>query len=107
MSGKTARVRQWRIMRLRKRDGFHCWLCGQGFTGKSALGPVTIDHAIPKGRGGTNHLHNLRLAHQRCNQDRGMIEQTPPRTAMLRALNLTTRMTVLELTSEMELKLAA
>jgi 5-methylcytosine-specific restriction endonuclease McrA len=66
-----AKDRQWRIQVIKKRDGMRCWLCGERF-GKRE--PVTLDHAIPKARGGTNHIHNLRLAHEKCNTERGAIE---------------------------------
>lgn len=80
----TAKARQWRIESIAKRDGFHCWLCGGGFHRNNGKGRVTLDHAIPKAKGGTNHLFNLRLAHEFCNHERGAITEAPNRAARLR-----------------------
>jgi 5-methylcytosine-specific restriction endonuclease McrA len=41
-----------------------CHLCG----GRGATSP---DHVIPRSQGGTDALHNLRPAHERCNESRG------------------------------------
>ena len=77
----TAKQRMWRVQAVRKRDGYRCWLCHKKFRGDFE---ITIDHAIPKARGGTNELSNLRLAHERCNHDRGAIQQTKPKAAQVR-----------------------
>jgi 5-methylcytosine-specific restriction endonuclease McrA len=95
----SAKQRMTRVNRLRKRDGDRCWLCHDKFT---AQRPATIDHAIPKGRGGTNHLSNLRLAHASCNRDRGMIVKTPPKAYQVRLAKLSLPpLGILELTAEM------
>ena len=46
--------------------GTTCWLCGQPIRGK-----VTVDHVVPRSRGGTDELPNLRPAHPHCNYSRG------------------------------------
>lgn len=60
--------------RLAARDGWSCWLCGGGID-PSAIptSPVsaTVDHLVPRSRGGSNDPTNLRLAHRRCNNRRG------------------------------------
>lgn len=94
----SAKQRLVRIKRLRKRDGNHCWLCGKLF---DHVVRITIDHAIPKSRGGTNELHNLRLAHYKCNNRRADIVRTPPRPAQIRLASIAFPMGVLELTAEM------
>jgi 5-methylcytosine-specific restriction endonuclease McrA len=86
MSGWNAKERQWRIVAIKKRDGFRCWLCGEKF-GKGSV--VTIDHAIPKARGGSNSLHNLRLAHEACNNERGCIVDAKPTAAKQRLMAMT------------------
>lgn len=53
---------------LRKRDGFACYLCPEPYT--EELGP-TIDHVKPLSKGGTWDLDNLKLAHRKCNQEKG------------------------------------
>lgn len=85
MSGWTAKERQWRIIALKRRDGLRCWLCHGRFHKHD---PITIDHAIPKSRGGSNALHNLRLAHLSCNGERGDIQRTEPKAAAVRAANI-------------------
>ncbi len=63
-------------MRLRHRDGDRCFWCGTGFV-MGWTGPTlpddapTIDHVIPRSKGGTNDLDNLLLACNKCNNKRG------------------------------------
>ncbi len=59
---------------LRLRDGDNCHICGKpidftmaGNTGLAA----TLDHIVPKYKGGVNALSNLKLAHAECNRKRG------------------------------------
>lgn len=60
------------VARIGERDGWWCWLCGEAVD-PNAFGPwqATIDHLVPRSRGGTNKPANLRLAHRRCNNHRG------------------------------------
>lgn len=62
------------VGRVAERDGWWCWLCG------GAIDPhcpdespsrATLDHLVPRSRGGSSDLGNLRLAHRRCNMRRG------------------------------------
>jgi hypothetical protein len=56
--GKTAASRA----ALLARDGDDCWFCGE------PLGDdCTIEHLVPKSRGGANALANYALAHKQCN----------------------------------------
>lgn len=48
--------------KLLERDGSGCWYCG-GEMGDD----MTLEHLIPKSKGGANNLINCALAHQRCN----------------------------------------
>lgn len=73
---KTKRLRVWLL------GDKACWLCG----GPVSLGAVTMDHVVPKSRGGGNCADNLKPAHRRCNGLRGsrdpwewdaVLEQTP------------------------------
>ena len=57
-----------RIMKLAHRDGWHCAYCGVEtcFTGKD--GPkATVDHVVPKSKGGLDHLSNCVVACEECN----------------------------------------
>jgi hypothetical protein len=63
-----------RLARLAERDGWWCWLCGGAIDPDApANSPTraTIDHLVPRSRGGGTEPANLRLAHRRCNGQRG------------------------------------
>jgi 5-methylcytosine-specific restriction endonuclease McrA len=45
------------------RDRGICWICG-------LPGATTIDHIVPRARGGDDSDENLRAAHGRCNSAR-------------------------------------
>lgn len=62
---KRAVIRQW---------GSVCWLCFDKIDLALRLPDpyaFTLDHVLPKSRGGTYALENLRPAHKRCNEQRG------------------------------------
>lgn len=65
--GKFSRRRIWRRRKLIERDGIDCALCRKPMI---TMKDITIDHWIPKSKGGTNDLANLRLAHPKCNQSK-------------------------------------
>jgi hypothetical protein len=57
---KSAKARA----KLIERDGDGCWFCA------APLGDdATIEHLIPKAKGGLNALANYVLAHRKCNAD--------------------------------------
>ena len=58
---KSTKVRR----NLIERDGNGCWFCGEAMTPFD----TTIEHLIPKSKGGTNALANYALAHRQCNAD--------------------------------------
>ena len=63
-----------RIADLGERDGWRCWLCeGDVDPEAPARSPWagSIDHVVPRSRGGGSEPGNLRLAHRRCNGRRG------------------------------------
>lgn len=56
---------------LAKRDGLLCRICGDPVDMESRLPDPfcpSVDHIIPRARGGTNEPDNLQLAHLWCNQ---------------------------------------
>ena len=61
---------------LRDRDGDECYLCGEqvdiDIRGdlRRRFGP-SVDHVIPRSKGGTHDLRNLRLVHKACNSAKG------------------------------------
>ena len=64
-----------------KRDRGICWLCGKTVrlrtSPRSPIRP-TLDHIIPKSRGGEDKCRNYRLAHQECNVARGNLDADLP-----------------------------
>ncbi|HFE52841.1 MAG TPA: HNH endonuclease [Bacteroidetes bacterium] len=57
-----------------KRDNRQCQYCG------TRTGPFTVDHVIPKDRGGTDSWENLVCACVRCNSRKG--NRTPEEAGM-------------------------
>jgi 5-methylcytosine-specific restriction endonuclease McrA len=57
---------RWLSIRKRVllRDDFVCALCGRA-------GANSVDHIVPKSKGGTHEMDNLRAAHMSCNAARG------------------------------------
>jgi hypothetical protein len=57
---------------LIQRDGDFCYLCGKSFEKESEdhWEDYTIDHVIPKSKGGLDHVSNYKLAHFPCNQEK-------------------------------------
>ncbi|MEM7337519.1 MAG: HNH endonuclease signature motif containing protein [Actinomycetota bacterium] len=52
------------------RDGWSCWLCHEPVDPDAPAGSpasATVDHVVPRSRGGRTVPENLRLAHRRCN----------------------------------------
>jgi hypothetical protein len=47
--------------------GPYCWLCNTRIRGEEP----SLDHIVPRSKGGRNSIANLRLAHKRCNTARG------------------------------------
>lgn len=59
----AARIRE----EVREIYGSVCWLCGR----QIREGEFSVDHVIPRSRGGGDAIENLRPAHIRCNSRRG------------------------------------
>jgi len=55
------------FLQIANRDRYVCHVCEQGY---DCNDPWEIDHNGPVARGGTDHLHNLRLCHRSCNRDK-------------------------------------
>lgn len=53
--------------RLAERDGAQCYLC----LARRAVDLLTVDHVIPRARGGGENLSNKKLACRSCNVDKG------------------------------------
>ena len=62
------------VARLAERDGWWCWLCGGAIDPRApsdSRSGATVDHLVPRSRGGGHEPANLRLAHKSCNVRRG------------------------------------
>jgi 5-methylcytosine-specific restriction endonuclease McrA len=56
----------------RHRSSWFCYYCGCALSAEPrAQNQKTIDHKIPKSRGGTNHPSNVVAACRRCNEEKG------------------------------------
>ena len=64
-----ARWRAWRVASANRARATTCFYCGVRFSGAGA-GPDhrTVDHRVPRSRGGTSRLGNLVFACYACNQ---------------------------------------
>ena len=56
-----------RLLILWHRDGGVCWICGLSV----AIEDASRDHYVPRSKGGLGHPNNIRLAHKKCNTERG------------------------------------
>ncbi len=82
--GKKARThgdrRAVKRQELLARDGDGCWFCG------TAMGEdCTIEHLVPRSKGGGNSLANYALAHRQCNADAAdlpLVEKIEMRTKL-------------------------
>lgn len=68
-----------------KRDGHQCQYCG------TSKGPLTVDHVIPKYRGGEDTWENLVCACQVCNNRKGDRTVDQARMSLLRKPRQPTR----------------
>ncbi|HKA97833.1 MAG TPA: HNH endonuclease [Streptosporangiaceae bacterium] len=95
--------------RVWERDGGRCGLCGEPV----AYDEMHLDHVVPRIRGGTDSLANLRVTHGRCNNVRGNGDPRSPRApqgsaahaARLRAARKKLRMTQTALADELGVSL--
>lgn len=53
------------------RDGGICQICGRPCTRRKGPRQGTIDHVVPRSRGGSSEPSNLQLACKRCNTAKG------------------------------------
>lgn len=58
----------WCVRTLVRRDGAVCGICRDPI---SNFKDITLDHIVPRSKGGVDSIENLQLAHQSCNQAKG------------------------------------
>lgn len=72
--------RRFKMKIVFKRDKGICQICDQPtiraarknkFTGQIDGRSPTLDHIVPRSKGGSSHTDNLRLAHYECNHKLG------------------------------------
>lgn len=83
------------VRRLRSetiaRWGSVCWLCGQPIDltlPRTEPGGFTVDHVVPRSKGGSNDVANCRPAHRSCNvrrQDKQARPMRPARAPVFRS----------------------
>jgi hypothetical protein len=79
---KTVSKSENKRVKIAQRDGNDCWFCGRGMGSDR-----TLEHLVPKSKGGPNNLDNYVLAHRECNNlaaDMPLVEKIELR-AKLRA----------------------
>ncbi len=64
---KTNEVNQTKRKKIYDSENGICYLCGK----KVLFNEMTIDHVIPKSKGGSNSLENLKPTHKKCNLLKG------------------------------------
>ncbi len=69
---KFAKWRKWARRMLIARDGCVCGVCHKEI---AKMRQVSLDHVIPRSRGGSDDISNLQLAHKDCNRDKA--DMTP------------------------------
>ena len=80
---KKSIKREKRIERFSKIQEGKCFYCDQAFIWGQKNHPYSpsMDHCLPKIKGGKNHISNFVLAHRICNMERSAIEFTPEQDA--------------------------
>ena len=63
--GLNSKSRARKRKAILERDGPYCWWCEFPFTKDD---PSTIEHIVPRSKGGTHDLENLANVHRRCNR---------------------------------------
>jgi 5-methylcytosine-specific restriction endonuclease McrA len=94
VTGPLKPSKNWlnRVARIIDRDGPLCCWCGfKVIIGGDTTDRATIEHVIPRSRGGKNDLCNLKLACEWCNAHRGNADEIPERFRLERESQLRNR----------------
>lgn len=65
---KNGKVESFTLLEIAERDGWRCHICRR----KVDRQAWSLDHLIPKSKGGLHVRENVKLAHRRCNSLRGV-----------------------------------
>lgn len=67
-----SRVRAWRVAARNRAEGSTCFYCGVAFEDDvGGSRQRTVDHRVPRSKGGSDRLANLVFACLRCNGRKG------------------------------------
>lgn len=64
---KGRRETLYRMLKRRHYGVVPCYCCGEHVEPADA----TLEHILPRSRGGTDHMSNLSISHAACNHARG------------------------------------
>ena len=69
---ETAKAQDWRRKRFKKQDGL-CAYCEAPMVlePQNSKRAATLDHVIPRSRGGEHHWENVVCACRTCNEEKG------------------------------------
>lgn len=67
-------LRRTYVSAMRQGKIFNCGICEHPIYKNDKRGILTIDHIVPKSRGGSDEFDNLQAAHESCNMRKGSIE---------------------------------
>lgn len=64
-----ATVSQGTVNIIRQREQEHCWYCGKDLSDaqNGFFTRITVDHVVPRSKGGSDAVNNLVLSCPRCN----------------------------------------
>lgn len=65
--GTTRLLRKTKYRKLFDAQEGICYLCNDPLT----IYDITVDHVVPKSRGGKDSMRNILLTHSRCNSEKG------------------------------------
>ena len=66
-------IKSGKCRRLFRQQNGLCAICGSQMGWGFTTGPemATLDHILPRSKGGSGKIANLRAVHRRCNEERG------------------------------------